>query len=73
MSDYPDFPILFGVDWGSLPSYTVMKLNCPYQHGCGSVTLYATWSDVQDPWPCTCGSSHKKPIPGRSGIVTDGS
>jgi hypothetical protein len=58
-----------GIDWATGPS--MIGLRCPFNAG-ASVSLYVTWADVPEWWPCTCGAEHQKPKPASGGIVTDG-
>ena len=38
------------------------RLCCPFDAGV-AVSDYATWADVPDWWPCTCGAEHRKDMP----------
>lgn len=47
---------------GAGPSHVAgwpVSLRCPFDVGV-AVSLYATWADVPDWWPCTCGAEHAK-------------
>jgi len=46
-----------GIDWGTGPD--LIGLRCPFNAG-ASVSLYTSWADVPDWWPCTCGAEHAK-------------
>jgi hypothetical protein len=44
-----------------------VSLRCPFDAGVAT-SMYVTWDDVPDWWPCTCGADHQKQMPASGGL-----